>query len=92
MYLLRGIKNDINVIHSFNRLKWKFLKLFKIFFYSCLPQVRFNPLGASVPAFMLLVSGFIIMVTSIQAFMKPEQGDEAAEVYFSSFVKLINHP
>jgi len=52
-------------------------------------EVRFNPLGASIPALMLLVSGFIIMVTSIQAFLKPKQGDEAEEVKFTSRVGAV---
>jgi len=56
---------------------------------SGMKEVRFNPLGASVPALMLLVSGFIIMVTSIQAFMKPNEGDEAEEVKFTSRVGAV---
>merc|ERR1719233_2124154 len=52
-------------------------------------EVRFNPLGASIPTLMLLVSGFIIMVTSIQAFLKPKQGDEAEEVKFTSRVGAV---
>jgi len=52
-------------------------------------EVRFNSLGASVPALMLLVSGFIIMVTSIQAFLKPKEGDEAEEVKLTSRVGAV---
>jgi len=43
-------------------------------------EVRFNALGACVPALMLLVSNFIIMVNSIQAVLNPTEGDESAEV------------
>jgi len=51
---------------------------------SKLKEVQFQPVGASIPALMLLVSGFIVMVTSIQAVLKPGEGDESAEVKFTS--------
>merc|ERR1719193_411328 len=49
-------------------------------------EVKFNALGAAVPAIMLLVSCFIVMITSIQAYLKPGEGDEAAEVKLTSRV------
>jgi len=52
-------------------------------------EVKFNALGAAVPAIMLLVSCFIIMITSIQAYLKPGEGDEAAEVKLTSRVGAI---
>merc|ERR1719320_1945131 len=49
-------------------------------------EVRFNSLGAAVPALMLLVSCFVIMITSIQSYLNPGEGDEATEVKLTSRV------
>jgi Ca2+:H+ antiporter len=51
-------------------------------------EVKFNSLGASVPALILLMFGFVIMMTSYQAALDDE-GNESYEVKITSRVGAI---
>lgn len=52
-------------------------------------EIEFNSLGASVPVIMMMVSGIVIMMTSIQKYQESDDALNPEEVIWSSRIGAI---